>query len=138
MDNGWGSASDADDARPLYFHLVAETLESDPHFGAQVVHNDFDTQTSSVNKTLRRRTSGPSRTMDLRTGQDSLGPMHPLRSAGFATAFNVSGITRPHLTRMVTVGSLVDAPPIESDCNIETQGEGKEVLVHEVSPPFFS
>jgi len=140
MDNGWGSASDEDDARPLYSTVVAETLENDPHFGAQVVHSDSDTPTSSVTKSLRRRTSGSSRTISLRTGQDSLSPMHPLRSAGLATAFNVTGITRPHLTRMVTVGSLVGAPPIESDCNIETQLEGQEVLVHEVClfPPLDS
>lgn len=61
---------------------------------------------------------------------------HPLKSAGDTDA----GITRPHLSRIVSVGTLVDVSPINrsrshgSDKSGSSKAEDKEVLVHEVSP----
>lgn len=62
------------------------------------------------------------------------GHLHPLRSAGMRAGPNDAGITRPHLSRIVNVGTLVDAPPVESDPSSKPtrRMEEKDVLVHEV------
>lgn len=60
------------------------------------------------------------------------GHLHPLRSAGLITGPGDAGVTRPHLARMVNVGMLVDAPPVEPDDSSVPPTEEKEVLVHEV------
>lgn len=67
------------------------------------------------------------------------GSLHPLRSAGLAPGSDDAGVTRPHLTRIVNVGTLVDAPPIPSDDTEEissTPVEEMDVLVHEVCHVF--
>jgi hypothetical protein len=63
------------------------------------------------------------------------GHLHPLRSAGLANGSGDAGITRPHLSRIVKVGTLVDAPSIQSDNTSDASSlsvEEKDVLVHEV------
>ncbi|KAG5646255.1 hypothetical protein DXG03_004082 [Asterophora parasitica] len=58
--------------------------------------------------------------------------LHPLRSAGLAPGPSDAGVTRPHLSRILDVGTLVDAPPVEADDTPDTPVEEKDVLVHEV------
>jgi hypothetical protein len=69
------------------------------------------------------------------------GNLHPLRSSGLTTGSGDPGITRPHLSRIVKVGTLVDAPPIQSDDTNDSSSlsvEEKDVLVHEVCLVLFS
>ncbi|KAG6831725.1 hypothetical protein H0H87_004276 [Tephrocybe sp. NHM501043] len=70
--------------------------------------------------------------LDVYTGSNSL---HPLRSAGLAPGPNDAGVTRPHLSRVLNVGALVDAPPVTVNRNpafpVET-----DVLVHQVRDGF--
>lgn len=62
---------------------------------------------------------------------------HPLRSAGLATGFRDAGITRPHLTRALHNGRLVDVASPEDDNedtdSAEVRSDEKVVIVHEVS-----
>lgn len=56
------------------------------------------------------------------------------------TAPSDAGITRPHLSRMVNVGTLVDTSSIKDSSTLEVPSvriEEKEVLVHEVSRNLF-
>ncbi|KAF9010623.1 hypothetical protein BDQ17DRAFT_1234215 [Cyathus striatus] len=61
---------------------------------------------------------------------------HPLRSAALNSALHDVEITRPHLSRAVKTGTLVDAPAIESNDlpASPTKDEEKDVLVHEIAP----
>ncbi|KAF5380513.1 hypothetical protein D9615_004747 [Tricholomella constricta] len=63
----------------------------------------------------------------------SSGSIYPLRSAGLASEPNDAGITRPHLSRVLNVDTLVDAPPVEADSIPDTSVEVKDVLVHEIN-----
>ncbi|KAE9393222.1 hypothetical protein BT96DRAFT_999672 [Gymnopus androsaceus JB14] len=62
---------------------------------------------------------------------------HPLRSAGLSTVFRDAGITRPHLTRVLDNGRLVDvssAEDSEEDTGKnEVKTDEKVVIVHEVT-----
>ncbi|KAJ3989528.1 hypothetical protein F5890DRAFT_1400892 [Lentinula detonsa] len=63
---------------------------------------------------------------------------HPLRSAGLSDGFGDTGITRPHLTRILDSERLVDVPSIldgqeDTDKDRPTEDE-KVVIVHQVSP----
>lgn len=59
---------------------------------------------------------------------------HPLRAADLGPDLNDAGVTRPHLSRIVNVGNLVDAPPVESYPQSESLSvaEEEDVLIHEV------
>ena len=81
------------------------------------------------------------RTEPYSRGDDNGWHLHPLRSAGLANGSSEgdAGITRPHLSRIVKVGTLVDAPCIQSDDISDTSSlsvEEKDVLVHEVCHDF--
>ncbi|KAJ3996356.1 hypothetical protein F5050DRAFT_1555488, partial [Lentinula boryana] len=63
---------------------------------------------------------------------------HPLRSAGLSNGFEDTGITRPHLTRILDSERLMDVPSIldgqeDTDKDRPTEDE-KVVIVHQVSP----
>jgi hypothetical protein len=63
------------------------------------------------------------------------GHLHPLRSAGLANGSGDAGITRPHLSRIVKVGTLVDVPPVQSTNTSKESSlsiKEEDVLVHEV------
>lgn len=76
-----------------------------------------------------------SRTEEYTYSDATGGQLHPLRSAGLANGSGDAGITRPHLSRIVKVGTLVDAPAIQSDNTSDISSlsdEAKDVLVHKV------
>ncbi|RDB25472.1 Ribosomal lysine N-methyltransferase 4 [Hypsizygus marmoreus] len=82
--------------------------------------------------TFRRHTR--SRT-EIYTNSDwNSGHVHPLRSAGVRAGPNDAGVTRPHLSRMLDVGPLVDAPPLESEGLAIPVTEEKDVVVHDIKP----
>lgn len=125
---------------PFTINPFAEALAAHTNSGAQGPRG------------LRRRTSGSGTDHNLPTldthpryrkhtyasSEGNIDHLHPLRTAGLTTGFNVESITRPHLSRIVNVGTLVDAPPVESDVLTELRAEEKDVLVHKVcyaSPP---
>lgn len=58
--------------------------------------------------------------------------LHPLRSAGLAEGPNDAGVTRPHLSRVLKVGTLVDAPPVTNN-SASTPIEAMDVFIHVVS-----
>lgn len=61
---------------------------------------------------------------------------HPLKSAALRTMFHDVGVTRPHLSRIVNTGTLVDAPALNADqvsiTSSPTTEAEKDVLIHEV------
>ncbi|KIK69283.1 carbohydrate-binding module family 50 protein [Collybiopsis luxurians FD-317 M1] len=67
------------------------------------------------------------------SGQDH----HPLRSAGLSTTFEDAGITRPHLTRVLDSGPVVEASSLDQNEQEQDQAHPSEnekvVIVHEVS-----
>ncbi|KAF8236048.1 hypothetical protein L208DRAFT_1391487 [Tricholoma matsutake] len=76
-----------------------------------------------------------SRTEEYTYSDATGGQLHPLRSAGLANGSGDAGITRPHLSRIVKVGTLVDAPAIQSDNTSDISSlsdEAKDVLVHKI------
>jgi hypothetical protein len=77
-----------------------------------------------------------SRTEVYTSRNHSGGNLHPLRSSGLTNGSGDPGITRPHLSRIVKVGTLVDASPIQSDNTNDlpsmSAAEETDVLVHEV------
>ncbi|KAG6866401.1 hypothetical protein C0991_004686 [Blastosporella zonata] len=60
--------------------------------------------------------------------------LHPLRSAGLAPGSNDAGVTRPHLSRVLNVGTLVDAPPVVGGHDTASHVQERDVLVHQISP----
>jgi len=65
--------------------------------------------------------------------------LHPLKSALAGTigaVFQDTNVTRPHLSRMVNEGNLVDAPSVEdegmSNGSPLTGDDEKDVIVHQV------
>ncbi|KAG5717250.1 Ribosomal N-lysine methyltransferase 4 [Termitomyces sp. T112] len=63
----------------------------------------------------------------------SNGGLHPLRSAGLASGPNGAGVTRPHLSRVLNVATLVDVPPAANEYESKPV-DARDVLVHVVSP----
>ncbi|KAK7473219.1 hypothetical protein VKT23_001317 [Stygiomarasmius scandens] len=68
---------------------------------------------------------------------ENVGYNHPLRSAGLAADFEDVGVTRPHLTRAVDTGVLVDLESEGGDGStqdeLESSAEEEVVIVHEVA-----
>jgi len=98
---------------------------------AHTAHNSVTNNALPFKRHARSRTEA----YTYRDRDSSGGHLHPLRSAGLTNGSSDAGITRPHLSRIVKVGTLVDAPPIQSDNPDGTsplKGEEKCVLVHEV------
>jgi len=66
---------------------------------------------------------------------ENVGYNHPLRSAGLAADFEDVGVTRPHLTRAVDTGVLVDLEGEGGDGStqdeLEPSAEEEVVIVHE-------
>ncbi|TFK44289.1 hypothetical protein BDQ12DRAFT_672710 [Crucibulum laeve] len=63
---------------------------------------------------------------------------HPLKSAGVNGRLHDVEATRPHLSRLVKTGTLVDAPPMDHSDEVASPtsslaAEEKDVLVHEVT-----
>ncbi|KAG6827342.1 hypothetical protein H0H92_012163 [Tricholoma furcatifolium] len=71
---------------------------------------------------------------DARRSRSNTSCMHPLRSAGLAPGPEDAGVTRPHLSRVLDVGTgtLVDAPPVATDYDSPSSAE-TEVLIHKVT-----
>ncbi|KAF8893458.1 hypothetical protein BD779DRAFT_1506379 [Infundibulicybe gibba] len=61
---------------------------------------------------------------------------HPLRHTGLPKNLDDAGITRPHLSRMVKVGSLVDVPSVHSRATegLPLPRLEQNVLAHDVLP----
>jgi hypothetical protein len=124
----------------LSWNPFADSHESSGQSTARAASTTFDhRQKPRDARTLRRRASGSDRSISTKANtyadDDAL---HPLRSAAFNTSFNVGSVTRPHLARMLDVGTLVDAPPLEPDSNLDVHGEHKDVLVHTVCRTFIT
>ncbi|KAF7333247.1 Peptidoglycan-binding domain-containing protein 1 [Mycena sanguinolenta] len=101
--------------------------------------SDSTTSSASSSSGLSVFTANTPRHMNIKTNglSDAVGGgHHPLRSADLSSGFrNGAGITRPQLTRIVSIPPLVDVPPVPGADMIiaEPPPDEKVVLVHQVT-----
>ncbi|KIM45326.1 carbohydrate-binding module family 50 protein [Hebeloma cylindrosporum] len=147
-----------DESDDLAYNPFAEQYEDSPgSIQTQGYFNSaFFPQLSSTRPTLRRRRSSLADRAPLKDSEDqrkhlrsrteihiiphSAG-LHPLKSAlavANGAVFQDVGITRPHLSRIVNEGSLIDVPSAVIDLvankTTPASDEEKEVIVHNVTP----
>ncbi|KAG5639449.1 hypothetical protein H0H81_001571 [Sphagnurus paluster] len=106
-------------------------LEAKPEDGwsSQDNHSRRSIESGQETRTVFGKHTRSRTEIDNRRGSNSI---HPLRSAGLASGPNDAGITRPHLSRVLNVGTLVDAPSLEAETP-EIAVEERDVLVHEIN-----
>jgi hypothetical protein len=150
-NHGRSSIGNYTPTSPSYDPFTSDWQDGEEDELAQVAYHDSDShptytehktdapnQASSnpreSSRTVKNARHMRSHTEPYITSHGGSGHLHPLRSAGMRAGPNDAGITRPHLSRIVNVGTLVDAPPVEPDSNCESTPatEEKDVLVHEV------
>ena len=150
-----------DESDDLAYNPFSEQYDDSPGFiDTQGYFNSaFFPRLSPTRPTLRRRRSSLADRAPLKDSEDlkkhvrsrteihivphSAG-LHPLKSAlavANGAVFQDVGITRPHLSRIVNEGSLIDVPSAEIDVaannTIPPLDEEKEVIVHHVCPSSF-
>lgn len=131
-------AFDDDHARPPITPNTLDILSFNP-FAGHLEQLAFTTSNPESYVSSLGLTNGPSpyrrhahSHSDL--GVRNNGTLHPLRSAGLASDPANAGITRPHLSRIVNVGTLVDTTVSQpKDVDFASfRNKEKDVLVHEV------
>ncbi|KAG6891485.1 hypothetical protein C0992_005623 [Termitomyces sp. T32_za158] len=114
-------------------HLAAITLSEDDHGLLKeptYKRGSLENAQSQSQSTSVERHVG---SMPELEESSSNGNLHPLRSAGLAQGQNDAGVTRPHLSRVLNVGTLVDAPPVANN-HLSSPHEARDVFIHVVSP----
>lgn len=122
-------------------HNYSSAVHPKHHARPSIRHRKSSSNESSISRSGSRMRHARSHT-EVSVGSRSGDGIHPLR-----TGFNGTqdtGVTRPHLSRMVNTGNLVDAPTVDSDrpqssvSRTSSAGtEERDVLVHEVRELLF-